>query len=104
MRFIRVIKRIKLQIKIKTRDFFLIISAINKNYFYKKLLFDNTYLKKRISLRLLKQLSIYRLVFTSYSRYNLIFLNEYFFIIIPINILLNSSLNGERNSFEINLF
>ena len=54
MRFTRVIKKIKLRVKFRTRDLFLIISAISKNYSYKKFSLDNIYLKKRISLRLLK--------------------------------------------------
>jgi len=52
--FTRVIKRIKLRVKFRIRDFFLIISAINKNYLYKKFLFNNIYLKKQIFFGLLK--------------------------------------------------
>ena len=54
MRFIWVIKRIKFRVKFRTRDLFLIISTISKNYPYKKFSLDNIYLKKRISFKLLK--------------------------------------------------
>ena len=46
MRFTQAIKRIKPRVRFRTQDLLLIISAISKNYLYKKLSLDNTYLKK----------------------------------------------------------